>query len=102
MACTTLIQSNFRHNRVSALAPISGTCDRFQKTSSLSSIEQDFETNDLESLRENMAEKGLSNTAAQILSQIAEDQALQLITNWPGKNCLAGVVNDRLVRLHAV
>ena len=61
-----------------------------------------FETNDLESLRENMAEKGLSNTAAQILSQIAEDQALQLITNWPGKNCLAGVVNDRLIRLHAV
>ena len=37
-----------------------------------------------------------------ILSQISEDQALQLITNWPAKNGLAGVVKDRLIQLHAV
>ena len=41
-------------------------------------------------------------TRLSILSQIPEDQALQLITNWPGKNGLAGVVNDRLTRSHAV
>ena len=41
-------------------------------------------------------------TRLPILSQIPEDQALQLITNWPAKNGLAGVVKDRLIQLHAV
>ena len=41
-------------------------------------------------------------TRLPILSQIPEDQALQLITNQPGKNGLAGVVKDRLIQLHAV
>ena len=36
-----------------------------------------------------------------ILSQIPEDQALQLITCRPGKNWLASVVKDRLIKLHA-
>ena len=37
-----------------------------------------------------------------ILSQIPEDQALQLITCRPGKNWLASVMKDRLIKLHAV
>ena len=41
-------------------------------------------------------------TRLPILSQIPEDQALQLITNRPGKNGLAGVVKNRLIQLHAV
>ena len=41
-------------------------------------------------------------TQLPILSQIQEDQALDLITSQPGKNELAGVVKDRLIQLHAV
>ena len=41
-------------------------------------------------------------TRLPILSQIPEDQALQLITNRPGKNGLAGVVKNRLIQSHAV
>ena len=38
----------------------------------------------------------------QSLSQVPEDQAHHLITNRPGVNGLAGVVNGKLIRIHAI
>ena len=38
----------------------------------------------------------------QSLSQVPEDQVHHLITNWPGVNRLAGVVNGKLIRIHAI
>ena len=38
----------------------------------------------------------------QSLSQVPEDQAHHLITNWPSVNELAGVVNKKLIRIHAI
>ena len=38
----------------------------------------------------------------QSLSQVPEDQARNLITNRPGVNGLAGVVNAELIRIHAI
>ena len=48
--------------------PISGTFGRSQGTSTPSSVEQDFKTNDLENFRKNLVEKGISNTAANLIS----------------------------------
>ena len=41
--------------------------------------------------------QGLQN-----LSQVPEDQAHHLITNQPGINRLAGVVNGKLIRIHVI
>ena len=103
LACTILVQPNPRsvHNRASTPVPISGPFARSQGTSTSSSVEQDFETNGLENFRKNLVEKGISNMAANLISD-SRRQALQLITNWPAKNGLAGVVKDRLIQLHAV
>ena len=70
LACTTLVKSNPRsvHNRTSTPAPISGTFGRFQGTGTSSSVEQDFKTNGLENFRKNLVEKGISNTAANLIS----------------------------------
>ena len=38
----------------------------------------------------------------QSLSQVSEDQAHHLTTNWPGVIGLAGVVNSKLIRIHAI
>ena len=38
----------------------------------------------------------------QSLSQVPEDQAHHLIMNRPGVNGLAGVVNEKLIRIHAI
>ena len=98
-----MVQSNSKpvHKRASTPALISRTFGRFQGTSRFSSVEQGFITNGLENLRKNFFEKGISNMAPNLIS-ISEDWALQLITNRPGKNGLAGVVNNRLIRLHVV
>ena len=70
LACTTLVQSNSRsvHKRTSTPAPVSGTFGRSQGTSTFSSIKQDFKTNGLKTFRKNLAEKGISNTAANLIS----------------------------------
>ena len=98
-----MVQSNSKpvHKRASTPALISRTIGRFQGTSTFSSVEQGFITNDLENLRKNSFEKGISNMAPNLIS-VPEDWALQVITNGPGKNELAGVVNNRLIRLHVV
>ena len=41
-------------------------------------------------------------TGMQNLSQVREDQPRHLITNQPGVNGLAGVVNAELIRIHAI
>ena len=98
-----MVQSNSKpvYKRASNPALISRTFGRFQGTSTFSSVEQEFITNGLENLRKIFFEKGISNMAPNLIS-IQEDWALQVITNRPGKNGLAGVVNDRLTRLHVV
>ena len=103
LSCTILVQSNprFVHNRGSTPNPIPGTFGRSQGTSTSSSCEEDFKTNCLKSFNKNLLVKEFQ-TRLPVLSQIPEDQALQLITNRPGKNGLAGVVKDRLIQLHAV
>ena len=56
------------HNRASTPAQISRTFGRSQGTSTSSSVEQDFKTNGLENFRKNLVEKGISNTAANRIS----------------------------------
>ena len=103
LACTTLVQSNPRsvHNRASTPASISGPFVRSQGTSTSSSVEQDFETNGLENFRKNLVEKGISNMATNLIlnSRRPGTTANYQLTC---KNGLAGVVNDRLIQLHAV
>ena len=69
LACTTLVQSNLRpvHNRASSPAPTSGFFGKSQGASTSSSVEQDFKTNGLENFRKNLVEKGISNTAANLI-----------------------------------
>lgn len=38
----------------------------------------------------------------QDLSQMPEDEALHLLTNRPGVNGLAGVVDKKLIRINAI
>ena len=78
--------------------PKGSSTSTFSRASTFSSVEQDLQTNGLEKFRKNMVEKGISNKSAH-LTQIPEDQVLQLITNRTGKHRLAGIVKDRL---HAV
>ena len=70
LACTILVQWNPRsvHNRASSPAPISGTFGRSKGTNTSSSVAQDFETNGLENFRKNLVEKGISNTAGNLIS----------------------------------
>ena len=103
LACTILVQSNPRsvHNRVSTPAPISGTFGRSQGTSVEQVLNKTLKLMAWKISGKTWLRKK-SQTRLPILSQIPEDQALQLITYRPEKNGLAGVVNDRLIRLHAV
>ena len=50
------------------LPKFSRTFGRSQGTSTSSSAEQDFKTNGLENFRKNLVEKGISNTAANRIS----------------------------------
>ena len=70
LPCTTLVQSNLRsvHNRASTPATISGTFGKSQGTNTPSSFEQGFKTNGMENFRKNLVEKGISNTAANLIS----------------------------------
>ena len=88
------------HKRAFTPAPISGSFGRSQGASISSSFEQDFKINGLKNFGKNLFRKKFY-TRLLILSQIPVDQVIQPITNRPGKNGLAGVVNDRLIRLHA-
>ena len=70
LAYTTLVQSNPRsvHNGASTPAPISGTFGRLQETTTSSSVEQEFKTNGLENFQKYLVEKGISNMAANLIS----------------------------------
>ena len=70
LSCTTLVQSNPRsvHNRASTSAPILVTFGRSQGTSTSSSVEQDLKTNGLKNFSKKLVEKGISNTAANLIS----------------------------------
>ena len=58
-------------------------------------------TRSLESFRQNWSRKEFQQ-GLKSLSQVLKDQAHHVITNRPSVNGLAGVVNRKLIRIHAI
>ena len=103
LVCPTLVQSNLRsvHNRAFTPAPVSGNFGISQGTSTPLVLNKTLKQMAWKVSGKTWLRNGFQRRLP-ILSQTLEDQTLQLITNRPGKNGLAGVVKGRLVRLHAV
>ena len=90
---TSKLASRPVHNRASTLAPI------FNPQSS--SVEQDLKTNGLEIFRKNLVEKGISKTAANLISNFRRSGTA---ANYQSaeKKWVSWVMNYRLIQLHAV
>ena len=103
LVSTTLVQTGFGIicSRTSASTSVKQHLSKSSGPGTPSCREQNLKTSGLECFRQSLASEGISERAAELITG-AKRPGTSFNTNQPGVNGLAGVVNRKLICIHAI